>query len=144
MRSRAKDSASHSPRGASLRTLVRSIGCIYTAYPKDVPFLTVCQLAFNPMRSYVIGVDGCKSGWLACRSTTSCEPLQFRIFSTFVELTREYFDAKCIAVDIPIGLRDDGAARRCDVEARVKLGPGRRSSVFPAPARCLLENFSYA
>jgi predicted RNase H-like nuclease len=41
-----------------------------------------------------------------------------------------------VAVDMPIGLVDRGS-RRCDVEARRRLGP-RRSSVFPAPVRAVL------
>ncbi|MEW6348758.1 MAG: DUF429 domain-containing protein [Thermodesulfobacteriota bacterium] len=37
-------------------------------------------------------------------------------------------------VDIPIGLRDHGPERSCDLEARRLLGI-RRSSVFPVPCR---------
>jgi predicted RNase H-like nuclease len=42
-------------------------------------------------------------------------------------------DAGAIGIDIPIGLSESGT-RRCDVEARRLLGPGRASSVFPPPA----------
>jgi predicted RNase H-like nuclease len=44
-------------------------------------------------------------------------------------------------IDIPIGLAEHGP-RACDREARRLLGP-RRSSVFPAPARSVLETSSY-
>ena len=44
-------------------------------------------------------------------------------------------------IDIPIGL--PGGARACDLEARVLLGP-RRSSIFPAPSRRLLDEREYA
>jgi predicted RNase H-like nuclease len=46
-----------------------------------------------------------------------------------------------VAIDIPIGLAADGP-RRADVEARRQLGP-RRSSVFPAPVRSVLNAVSY-
>jgi predicted RNase H-like nuclease len=46
-----------------------------------------------------------------------------------------------VAVDIPIGLTANGP-RRADVEARRQLGP-RRSSVFPAPVRSVLDAASY-
>jgi predicted RNase H-like nuclease len=45
--------------------------------------------------------------------------------------------AGTVAIDIPIGLPDAGP-RACDQAARRRLGP-RRSSVFPAPIRPLLE-----
>ena len=46
-----------------------------------------------------------------------------------------------VAIDIPIGLARVGP-RRADTEARRRLGP-RRSSVFPAPVRAVLEASSY-
>jgi predicted RNase H-like nuclease len=48
----------------------------------------------------------------------------------------------CAAIDIPIGLADRDP-RSCDVAARRVLGP-RRSSIFPAPVRAVLEAASYA
>src|SRR5438067_7121199 len=48
-----------------------------------------------------------------------------------------------LAIDIPIGLTEAGA-RACDVEARRRLGPGRGSSVFPAPIRPALHAESYS
>jgi len=46
-----------------------------------------------------------------------------------------------VGVDIPIGLPSQGP-RPCDVEARTMIGP-RRSSVFPAPIRGVLEATTY-
>lgn len=46
-----------------------------------------------------------------------------------------------IFIDIPIGLRR--SARECDQDARKKLGHPRLSSVFPAPAREVLEATNY-
>lgn len=50
--------------------------------------------------------------------------------------------AAALAIDMPIGLLDH-QPRRCDVEARARLGP-RRSSVFPSPVRATLGVESYA
>jgi predicted RNase H-like nuclease len=47
-----------------------------------------------------------------------------------------------IAVDMPIGLPDEGR-RSCDAEARRRLG-ARRSSVFPVPVRSALAATSFA
>jgi len=46
-----------------------------------------------------------------------------------------------IAVDMPIGLPDVGP-RACDIAARARLG-ARRSSVFPAPIRPMLDATTY-
>jgi predicted RNase H-like nuclease len=46
-----------------------------------------------------------------------------------------------VAIDMPIGLSDDGA-RACDVEARRRLGRAG-SSVFPAPVRPVLSARTY-
>jgi predicted RNase H-like nuclease len=47
-----------------------------------------------------------------------------------------------IAIDVPIGLPEAGA-RECDRAARRLLGRPRRSSVFPAPVRAVLEASSH-
>ncbi len=88
------------------------------------------------------GVDGCRAGWLVVRT----EPDPFRVVS--VEVTGDIGvvidDAALehVAIDMPIGLADDGP-RACDIEARRACGP-RRSSVFPAPVRAVLEARDYA
>src|SRR5919107_462565 len=51
-------------------------------------------------------------------------------------------DVELIAIDMPIGLSDDGV-RACDVQARKRL-PGAASSVFPAPLRPVLHATDYA
>jgi predicted RNase H-like nuclease len=47
-----------------------------------------------------------------------------------------------LMIDAPIGLPERGA-RDCDKAARRKLGPGRGSSVFPAPIRPILAATTY-
>ena len=95
------------------------------------------------MYEYVVGVDGCRSGWLICRYEFSARRVTFEVMPNFATLLECESRAQYIAIDIPIGLTDDGRARRCDVEARRFLAGPRASSVFPAPARCLLHEQSY-
>ena len=81
----------------------------------------------------VVGVDGCKDGWLAIRHSES-GALDPRIVTSLSDLAPL---PDVIAIDIPIGLRNTGA-RTCDRLARKFIGP-RASSVFPAPIRPVLE-----
>ncbi len=86
-----------------------------------------------------IGVDGCKGGWLAA-DLTERHSGEFRIFPTMEFLWKSCSKTYLILVDIPIGLREEGPTERsCDTAARQVLGP-RKSSVFPAPRRKLLES----
>ncbi len=80
------------------------------------------------------GADGCHGGWLVCREGT------FSVVPTF-EAIWELGPLDVLAIDIPIGLHDAGR-RACDVQARARLG-ARRSSVFAAPPRPLLECACY-
>jgi predicted RNase H-like nuclease len=95
------------------------------------------------MDAFVLGIDGCHSGWLVCRYEVSTQRIGFRVFSSFGEALKCNESAKCVAVDIPIGLWNDGQHRCCDIEARRLLAPNRSSSVFPAPFRSLLDARNY-
>ncbi len=66
----------------------------------------------------------------------------WRVCSTAHELAYSEPRPQVIAVDIPIRLPERGP-RACDLEARRLLGPGRASSVFPAPIRPVLAATSY-
>ena len=91
------------------------------------------------------GVDGCRRGWVA----VVAEPLQegrlalrdVFVVPDFTALLESTAGCAAVAVDIPIGLSVDGR-RTADFEARRRIGP-RRSSVFPAPARFLLQTLDY-
>ena len=85
------------------------------------------------------GVDGCSAGWLCVSVDANAKPVA-RVFPDAEALLR-YADGAVTAIDIPIGLTSSDP-RRCDVEARLILGP-RKSSVFPAPVRCTLSVASY-
>lgn len=95
----------------------------------------------------VLGVDACKGGWVGVRlepvdehgrthrSRASCA-------TTVAELVDLAGPLTHVAIDIPIGLPAAGR-RACDVLARGDVGP-RRSSVFAAPPRAVLEAASHA
>lgn len=87
------------------------------------------------------GVDGCRAGWLWLSQAVGAgslrsAPVLARLIPDAMALA-DGAEAAITAIDIPIGLVD-GRPRRCDQEARRRLGP-RRSSVFPAPPRAVLE-----
>jgi predicted RNase H-like nuclease len=86
----------------------------------------------------VLGVDGCKGGWIAVAwDGGEGDTPQARIVQRFEDIVS--MNADVIAVDIPIGLPDIARnGRGCDGEARRRL-KGKASSVFPAPARATLQ-----
>ena len=86
----------------------------------------------------VIGVDGCRGGWLAA-SVRDTGELAWEWTTDIATLLRG--DADAVAIDIPIGLPDSGT-RACDRAARSMLGR-RGSSVFAAPVRPVLGCTSY-
>ena len=91
----------------------------------------------------VVGVDGCKRGWLAVVRGPDTGRLHVEVHGTAVALLAAHGDAVAIAVDIPIGLRAQGH-RAADVAARKALGSGRASSVFLTPPRPVLAAETYA
>ncbi len=83
----------------------------------------------------VVGVDGCKDGWIAV-------VLRGVEISTFflerIDVLGDVVaDASVIAIDIPIGLLSEGL-RKADVEGRKELGR-RQSTLYVVPAREALE-----
>ena len=89
-----------------------------------------------------IGVDGCPAGWFF----VALEPSgawRSGVVQDLGVLVQDVRESDRIFVDIPIGLPDGPGGRECDGFARRKLGGGRASSVFPAPARAALEAADY-
>jgi predicted RNase H-like nuclease len=87
----------------------------------------------------VLGVDGWRGGWVgALLEGRSVRLLALPDVAAVLAVP----DVEVVAIDMPIGLSDDGA-RVCDVEARRRL-PGAASSVFPAPLRPVLAAVDYA
>jgi predicted RNase H-like nuclease len=87
----------------------------------------------------VLGVDGWRGAWVgALLDGRSVTLLALPDVAAVLAVP----DVELIAIDMPIGLSDDGP-RACDVEARRLLGPAR-NSVFPAPLRGVLGCADYA
>jgi predicted RNase H-like nuclease len=83
----------------------------------------------------VVGVDGCRGGWLA--AAVSGPAVSWSVRTTFDDvLTLAAGDP--VGVDMPLGpLPDDGVRRRSDLAARTFLGPARSSIFFTPPASAL-------
>lgn len=86
------------------------------------------------------GVDGCRAGWIQITLGPQ-SAIVSRCLPDAAGLVRQEPRPDAIAIDIPIGLPASGP-RACDLEARRLLGP-RRSSVFSAPLRAMLEARSW-
>lgn len=91
----------------------------------------------------VAGVDGCRGGWVVALAEPDDGALvDVVVLSTFADVVALLVqDVTHVAVDMPIGLPDAGS-RACDVAARRLLGL-RRSTVFPAPPRPILDERDY-
>lgn len=90
----------------------------------------------------VLGVDACKAGWIGIaleegRTTAHFAPT----IGELVRLAEAGGGLAVVAVDIPIGLPDNGR-RQADVLARLAVGP-RWPSVFLTPVRAALEAEDY-
>jgi predicted RNase H-like nuclease len=86
----------------------------------------------------VLGVDGWRGAWVgALLEGRSVTLLALPDVAAVLAVP----DVELVAIDMPIGLSDDGV-RACDVEARRRL-PGATSSVFPAPVRPVLSASTY-
>jgi len=103
------------------------------------------------------GLDGCRSGWVlvvldgdgvapaggSAPGAVVAGPLTISAHRGFTEAVHEaqHRAAAAIGVDMPIGLSLDGR-RAADDAARRLLG-SRRSTVFPTPARAVLDAVDY-
>lgn len=92
----------------------------------------------------VAGVDGRQRGWVV--AVVELEPVPRVVSLDFAAPLRQAIadpSLSLIAIDMPIGLPEDGP-RACDVAARRLLRP-HGSRVFPAPVRgCLHHADDYA
>ncbi|MCW2770197.1 MAG: hypothetical protein JWR27_1630 [Aeromicrobium sp.] len=86
----------------------------------------------------VLGVDGCKVGWVGVRWDDDTTVLVAPTIGELVTLTGP---VDAVAIDIPIGLPLD-APREAERHARPRL-PGRASTVFNAPAAVVLDAVDY-
>jgi predicted RNase H-like nuclease len=81
------------------------------------------------------GLDGCRGGWLAVTLVDGLVE-DVEVVGTISEVPD---DGATVAVDMPIGLVDE-PVRDADAAARRQL-PGRRSSVFNAPPRAVVDAY---
>jgi predicted RNase H-like nuclease len=98
-------------------------------------------MAPDPARALVIGVDGCRAGWIAAFLGASGD-VRVEVFARFQEVLAER--AAVVAVDMPIGLPEQTgiggrAAENC---VRPLLG-ARQSSVFSVPSRAAIYASDY-
>ncbi|MEB3165551.1 MAG: DUF429 domain-containing protein, partial [Cyanobacteriota bacterium] len=89
------------------------------------------------------GVDGCRGGWLVVRAALADGQPRAALVVDVADLLLPADAPLLTAIDMPIGLPEAGA-RPCDGQARRLLGPGRGSSVFPAPIRPMLAAANHA
>jgi predicted RNase H-like nuclease len=91
----------------------------------------------------LIGLDGCRGGWLVAAADARLATLAFSLVEDLAPVVaRARAGAALIAIDMPIGLSNE-RARACDLAARRLLGRPRASSVFPAPCRAALAATTY-
>jgi predicted RNase H-like nuclease len=86
----------------------------------------------------VLGVDGWRGRWVgALLDGQRVDLLALADVAAVLAVP----DVEVVAIDMPIGLSEDGV-RACDVQARKRLGRAG-SSVFPAPVRPVLRASTY-
>jgi predicted RNase H-like nuclease len=83
----------------------------------------------------VLGVDGCKYGWVALHLEENLK-WQVKLYSEISELLEDYQLCDVILIDMPIGLLEGSTnGRLCDQSIRKELGYPRGMSVFGIPTR---------
>lgn len=87
----------------------------------------------------VLGIDGCRGGWIGVWHTPS--ELGWSFSTTLSDLLSIRVVTHAF-IDMPIGLSDKGP-RLCDRAARQMLGRKFSSSVFPTPTRLALKGKDY-
>ncbi len=84
----------------------------------------------------LVGIDGCKAGWIAVSRAGKAGQPTAVVFSSFADLIDALPDDAVIAVDMPIGLPDMSGKGGRGPEGLVRPLLGQRqSSVFSIPSR---------
>ena len=92
--------------------------------------------------SFALGIDGCRAGWIAIAISESA--FKATLIDSRQQLLGVLERAALTFIDIPIGLPECEASRRCDRLLRIALGPRYRSSVFNPPIRAAVYALSYS
>ena len=89
----------------------------------------------------VLGVDGWRGTWAG--ALLDGRTVELRVLDDAAAVLAVP-DVEVVAIDMPVGLSEDGV-RACDVAAAGLLRPtGAASSVFPTPVRAVLSTDDYA
>ncbi len=95
--------------------------------------------------TWLAGVDGCRSGWVAAFVRPTAEETRVRIVPRFADVLTGPEAPAIVAVDIPIGLPDRiGADGRGPERAIRPLLGARQSSVFSVPPRAAIFATDFA
>lgn len=86
----------------------------------------------------VIGIDGCKEGWVGVLLSDEGHFHDIATTTTLEEMMAFFPTATVAGVDMPLHLAD-AATRPADTWARKLLGARRGRSVFPAPPRFVIS-----
>jgi predicted RNase H-like nuclease len=122
--------------GGALRALGRAFLWVDSAVDRVATGLGDLVVEISPDRPTVLGVDGCRAGWVGVvvSGGTATAVVAPTIAALVATVRTDHPDLAVIGIDIPIGLPDT-APRQADLLARQRLPAGRKSSVFPAPTR---------
>jgi len=101
-------------------------------------------IAVSESDTWVAGVDGCPSGWVAAFLRTDLSDARLRLLPRFVDVPAALEAPVVIAIDIPIGLpeRAGYGGRAAENAVRPLLG-ARQSSVFSVPSRSAIAAHDY-
>lgn len=93
---------------------------------------------------YVLGIDGCRAGWVICTLPLSRARPHLQLVSSLNQIGQLAEESKLTVIDMPIGL-PDLPSRTADRLARSILKE-KRSTVFSPPTRFALsaKNFELA
>jgi len=89
----------------------------------------------------VIGIDGCKAGWVCI--ALEAGRAEHWVSRRFEDVMIREPAVDLILIDIPVGLLEEGTEHRAPDAAARKLLGKRRSSVFTSPARPVLYASDY-
>lgn len=88
----------------------------------------------------LIGIDGCKYGWVAVSLNCSSANL----FKSLADLIRFYPENSMFMIDMPVGLANvDLTERNCEMLTRKILSKKRKPSLFSVPCREAIYASSY-
>src|SRR3954468_13395132 len=122
--------------GGALRALGRAMLWVDSAVDRVATGLGDLVEEISPDRPTVLGVDGCKAGWVGVVvSGGAARGVGAPTIGARVATVRtDHPDLAVVGIDIPIGLPDT-APRQADLLARQRLPAGRKPPVYPAPPR---------